>query len=89
MVDIPTDADHVRDAIRLIVDDQESENVMVGDLVLIAEVINGDGENQLMTLHNTEISRWKELGFLHDRITSIENGHFVLGGDDEDEEDDG
>ncbi len=74
-----TDVDLVREAIRGIVQDEEHQQVMVGDLLLIAEVIGPDGENELLTLHNLEITRWKELGFLHDRIASISEGHFELG----------
>lgn len=75
------DADRVRAAIQEIFTDDDDQDgpYMIGDIVLIAEVTNADGEIQLFTLHNTDIAPWKELGFLHDRLDSINRGHFELG----------
>lgn len=78
------DADYVRDAILKVLEDDDEGPFMVGDLVLIAEITPADGETSLFTLHSDEISHWKELGFLHDRLAAINQGHFVLGGGDED-----
>ncbi len=80
------DSDRIRAAIQEIFadDDDQDGPYMIGDLVLIAEVTSADGEVQLFTLHNTDISRWKELGFLQDRLVSITEGHFELGVTEED-----
>ncbi len=79
------DADRIREAIQEVLqDDGDRYNqVMIGDLVVIAECTSIEGDTQLFMLHNTDIPRWKELGFLHDRLVSISEGHFVLGGDDD------
>ena len=64
------DADIVREAIQKILaeGDEGYEPVMIGDLVLVAECTSIDGGTQLLVLHNTDIPRWKELGFLHDIV---------------------
>ena len=76
------DTDRIKTAIQEILV-EEGDRVMVGDLILIAEITPESGEMFLLTMHNNEITRWKELGFLHDRILEIGEGHFVLGGGDE------
>ena len=76
------DTDRIKTAIQEILV-EDGERVMVGDLILIAEITPESGEMFLLTMHNKEITRWKELGFLHDRILEISEGHFVLGGGDE------
>ena len=73
------DADRIREAIKVIVRDEEHEQVMVGNLILMAEVTGPSGQVELLTLHNTEITPWNELGMLHDRIANINQGHFELG----------
>ena len=76
------DTDRIKTAIQEILV-EEGDRVMVGDLFLVAEITPESGEMFLLTMHNNEITRWKELGFLHDRILEIGEGHFVLGGGDE------
>ena len=76
------DTDRIKTAIQEILV-EDGERVMVGDLILIAEITPESGEMFLLTMHNNEITRWKELGFLHDRVLEINEGHFVLGGGDE------
>lgn len=72
-------ADHIRTAIQRIVEADDDGPYLIGDLVLIAEVTASDGSVNLITVHNVEISRWKELGFLHGRLHSINSDHFELG----------
>ncbi len=72
-------ADHIRDAVLKVLEDDDEGPFMIGDLVLIAEITPSHGEPHLLTLHNEDISHWKELGLLHDRLLSITQGHFVLG----------
>jgi len=79
------DTDRIKTAIQGILNDDDNEPVMVGDLFLVAEITAESGENFLLTMHTDDISRWKELGFLHDRILEITEGRFVLGGGDETE----
>ncbi len=79
------DTDKIKTAIQEILVEDGGERVMVGDLILIAEITSESGEMFLLTMHNNEITRWKELGFLHDRVLEINEGHFVLGGGDESE----
>ena len=83
------DSDRIRDAIQNVLADDHPDGAdgpyLIGDLVLIAEVTDSGGEIQLFTLHNTDITRWKEIGFLHDRLSAITNeGHFELGVKEED-----
>ncbi len=77
------DTDRIKTAIQEILVEDGGDRVMVGDLILIAEITPESGEMFLLTMHNNEITRWKEIGFLHDRILEISEGHFVLGGGDE------
>ncbi len=77
------DTDRIKTAIQEILVEDGGERVMVGDLILIAEITPETGEMFLLTMHNNEITRWKELGFLHDRVLEINEGRFVLGGGDE------
>ena len=79
------DTDRIATAIQEILRDDDNEAVMVGDLFLVAEITVESGETWLLTMHTDDITRWKELGFLHDRILEIGEGHFVLGGGDEGE----
>jgi hypothetical protein len=83
------DADRIRNAIQEVLADDHPDGdegpFLIGDLVLIAEVTDQDGSINLFTLHNTDITRWKEIGFLHDRLSEITNeGHFELGVKEED-----
>ena len=72
-------ADHIRDAVLKIMADNDEQPMMIGDLVTLAEFTDEDGNIQLLTVHNIEITRWKEVGMLSDRLLSINEGHFVLG----------
>jgi hypothetical protein len=80
------DTDQIKTAIMEILADDDGDRVMIGDFLLIAEITPESGEMFLLTMHNNEMTRWKELGFLHDRVLEIGEGHFVLGGGDEVEE---
>ena len=80
------DIDRMKTAIQEILVEDDNERVMVGDLFLVAEISPSSGAMFLLTMHNNEMTRWKELGFLHDRILEITEGRFVLGGDDEGDE---
>ena len=77
------DTDRIATAIQEILAEDGDERVMIGDLILMAEITAETGEVFLLTMHTDDITRWKELGFLHDRILEITEGHFVLGGGDE------
>ncbi len=77
------DTDRLKTAIQEILVEDGGDRVMVGDLFLVAEITPESGEMFLLTMHNDDMTRWKELGFLHDRILEIGEGHFVLGGGDE------
>lgn len=76
-----TASDHIRDAVLKVVEDDEAGPFLIGDLLVIVEITTGDGTTNLLTIHNIEISYWKELGFLHNRLDSIAKGNFVLGED--------
>ena len=77
------DTDRIKTAIQEILVDDDGERVFVGDLFLVAEITPESGAVFLLTMHTNGMTRWKELGFLHDRILEIGEGHFVLGGGDE------
>lgn len=77
------DIDRLKTAIQEILVDDGGDRVMVGDLYLVAEITPASGEMFLLMMHNDDMTRWKELGFLYDRILEITEGRFVLGGGDE------
>ena len=76
-------ADHIRDAVQKILEEDHEGPFLVGDLVLITEVTNGEGVTNLLIVHNTDIAHWTEIGFLHDRLDAINQGNFILGDDDD------
>ena len=78
-----TAADHIRDAVLKVLEDHDNGPFLIGDLLVMTEITTAEGETNLLTIHNTEISYWKELGFLHSRLDSMAKGHFELGVDDE------
>lgn len=82
------DADRIRAAIRDIIEEEDYKDMMVGDLILLAEVTGSSGAMEMITIHNIEMARWKELGMLHNRIMSISEGGFVLGVVEEEEDED-
>ena len=77
------DADRIKTAIQEVLVEDGGDRVMVGDLFLVAEITPDSGKMFLLTMHNGDMTRWKELGFLYDRILEITEGRFVLGDGDE------
>ena len=78
-----TDVTDIRDAVLGILMRDWDGPFMVGDVVLLAEITDSDGDTNLFTLHNTEITVWKEVGMLRWRLESISSGDFELEDDDE------
>jgi hypothetical protein len=80
------DIDHIRDGIHKVLAEADDGPYLIGDVLVIAEITPIDGETNLLTMHNKDISHWKELGFLHDRIHSINSGNFSLGAAEDDDD---
>lgn len=75
--------DYDTDELRAVIANILNEPHLIGDIICICEVTDQNGDVGFVTLHNeNEMTVWKELGMLYLRIMEINNGHFVLDGDD-------
>ncbi len=50
----------------------------VGNFVVLAEIIDIDGEDGMFVGHNVDIAIWRELGLLNSRLEDIRAGGFTL-----------
>ncbi|MCP4901078.1 MAG: hypothetical protein GY906_29260 [bacterium] len=75
---VPARGDVRLDKLRDLISDWSGGRVMVGDIILIAEMMDSDGDPVKMTLHNSEMTQWKEIGMLQSRLYDIANGEFSM-----------
>jgi len=75
-----------QDGIRQAIIDYADEPIMVGNFVVLAEVIDSEGSHAAFVGHNADIPVWRELGLLNMRLEDIRMGGFDMfevAGDDE------
>ena len=65
------DTEALRDVLSIEVGDDFKDGAMVGDYIVIAEVIDSEGDAYLMSRVSEGISFWKQLGMLQARIDII------------------
>ncbi len=65
------DTEALRDVLSVEVGDDFPDGAMVGDYIVIAEVIDSEGDAYLMSRVSEGISFWKQLGMLQARIDII------------------
>jgi len=65
------DTEALRDVLSIEVGDDFKDGAMVGDYIVIAEVIDSEGDNYLMSRVSDGMTFWKQLGMLQARIDII------------------
>ena len=65
------DTEALRDVLSVEVGDDFPDGAMVGDYIVIAEVIDSEGDAYLMSRVSEGISFWKQLGMLQARIDIV------------------
>lgn len=65
------DTEALRDVLSVEVGDDFPDGAMVGDYIVIAEVIDSEGDNYLMSRVSEDMTFWKQMGMLQARIDII------------------
>ena len=55
------------EAVRSAIFDDAEDSIMVGDVIIVAEIFPEDGEATMMSVSNVGLPIWKELGMLEFR----------------------
>ena len=65
------DTEALREVLSVEVGDDFKDGAMVGDYIVIAEVIDSEGDTYLMSRVSEDMSFWKQMGMLQARIDII------------------
>ena len=65
------DTEALREVLSIEVGDDFKDGAMVGDYIVIAEVIDSEGDNYLMSRVSQDMTFWKQMGMLQARIDII------------------
>ena len=65
------DTEALREVLSVEVGDDFKDGAMVGDYIVIAEVIDSEGDNYLMSRVSEDMTFWKQMGMLQARIDII------------------